>query len=63
MTHSYLSVLTEVTLVFEDANSKLDNTLVEILRLRFSKDYEREFLFLVIILKLKFGQDFEVYSW
>ena len=62
-----------MTLAFEDADSKLldvvnaadvdaeecfDNSLVEILKLRFGRDFEPKFFF--TILKLKFGQDFEV---
>ena len=62
-----------MTLAFQDANSKLldfvsvadvdaeervDDSFVEILKLRCGRDFESEF---VIILKLEFGQDVELY--
>ena len=61
-----------MTLVFEDANSELlyvvsvadvdaeervDNSFVDILKIRFGRDFESEF---VTLLKLKFGQDLEL---
>ena len=41
-----------------DAEEHVDDSFVEILKLRFGRDFESEF---VTILKLKFCQDFELY--
>ena len=76
---SYSLLFTDMTLAFEDANSKLLNvacfadldaedrvdSLVEVLNLKFGRDFEPWFWSwkLVKILRYMFGQDFDADVW
>ena len=79
-THCCLEDLSDMTLAFEDANSKLlnvacvanldaedrvEDSLVEVLNLKFGRDFEPWFWSwkLVKILRYMFGQDFDADVW